>query len=250
MDRSFSQDGMASSRRSRRNHAESDTASSPTASRAGGLAALCDALRQAIVSGRLAPGARLTEAALETEFAADPATLADALGQLESRGLVVREPRRFWRVRGHDAQAVRQLYAVRALLEREAMAGLAASIGESGDAVTLEKLIADLSSANAAMEKRRDAGDAAGYLKANERFHAAVLRHAPNEPLRLVLELLNDMAAPLRMARLSHGLAGSSAVEEHAAIIEMLGADQLDAAVDAMQDHILGSADAAVAAAG
>lgn len=216
----------------------------------GSVSALAEALRQAIVSGELAPGARLTEAALESAFETDAALLGEALMQLESRGLVVREPRRYWRVRGFDAGGVRQLYAVRALLERQAMAGLAEAMAEDPDPATLDRLVAELSAANATMEKRRAAGDAAGYLKANERFHAVVLRHAPNEPLRLVLELLNDMAAPLRAARLSERLGQSNAVEEHAAIIEMLGAGQIDAAVDAMQDHVLGNTEAAVAANG
>jgi DNA-binding GntR family transcriptional regulator len=204
---------------------------------------LSEALRQAIVAGRLAPGARLTEAGLNAEYGAGGLVLHDALTVLESRGLVVREPRRFWRVRAHDEQAIRQLYAVRGLLERHAVAGLDAAQADIG------RLVQDLSAANAVMEKKRAARDAEGYLKANERFHALMLRHAPNEPLRLAIELLNDMAAPLRLARLARDIAASTAVEEHAAIIEMLDAGQMEAAVDAMHDHILGNADAAVAAA-
>lgn len=249
MDSSTSQDGMASARRSRKGAAE---APSPfnvtTGARPSGPGALYEALRQAIVTGRFAPGTRFSEATLEQEFGADPAALGEALAHLESRGLVLREPRRAWRVRAHDERGVRRLYAVRALLERQAMAGLADALAGDETTARLEKVVDELAAANAAMEKRRAAGDAAGYLKANERFHAVALRHAPNEPLRLVLELLNDMAAPLRMARLSGGLEASAAVEEHAAIIEMLGAEQIDAAVDAMQDHVLGNADAAVAA--
>lgn len=204
---------------------------------------LLNNLRQAIASGRIAPGTRLDEAVLEVEYG--PAGMApeECLAVLEARGLVVREPRRVWRVRAHDAAEIRQLYAVRALLERQAVAGLA----EAG--ADIERLVADLTAINATMTKKRAAGDAEAYLKGNERFHATILRHAPNEPLRLTSALLTDMAAPLRLARLRKDLAASTAVEEHGAIIEMLGAGEVDAAADAMQDHILGNADAAVAAA-
>jgi DNA-binding GntR family transcriptional regulator len=198
-----------------------------------------ESLRQAILSGRLPPGARLTEAALEAEFG----VTGDAgLAALEARGLVVREPRRGWRVRAYDEAAIRQLYAVRALLERQAVAGLAEADTD------IVRLVADLVAINAVMEKKRAAGDAEAYLRQNERFHAAILRHAPNDPLRLACELVNEMAAPLRLARLTANLAASTAVEEHGAIIEMLGVGELEAAADAMHDHILGNADAAVAA--
>lgn len=203
-----------------------------------------DNLRQAIISGRLPPGTRLTEAMLEAEFGSAGMAPEECLAILEARGLLVREPRRVWRVRAHDEAAIRQLYAVRALLERQAVAGLAEAEAD------IERLVADLTAINAAMEKKRTAGDAEAYLKANERFHATILRHAPNEPLRLTSELLTDMAAPLRLARLSADLRASTAVEEHGAIIEMLGAGEVDAAADAMHDHIIGNADAAVAAAG
>lgn len=204
---------------------------------------LLDNLRHAIVSGRLAPGTKLNEATLEAEFGMAGMVPDDCLAMLEARGLLVREPRRVWRVRAHDEAAIRQLYLVRALLERQAVAGLADADAD------IDRLVADLTAINAIMEKKRAAGDAEAYLKNNERFHATILRHAPNDPLRLVSELLNEMAAPLRLARLNANLAASTAVEEHGAIIEMLGAGEVETAADAMQDHILGNADAAVAAA-
>lgn len=253
MDSSPNRNGFAASRRGRTAAASAEggaaehavaASAAPSGGEAMSIVDLAEALRRAIVTGALPPGARLTEAALVARFGASPAALADALASLEQRGLVVREPRRYWKLRAHDERSIRQIYALRGLLERQALAGLA----EAED-VDIDRLVADLTAANAAMEKRRAAGDAEGYLKGNERFHAVILRHAPNEPLRLAIEQLNDMAAPLRMARLAANLAGSTAVEEHAAIIEMLGAAQIDAAVDAMHDHILGNADAAVAAA-
>lgn len=200
-------------------------------------------LHQAIDSGRLAPGTRLNEAVLEAEFGAPAMTPDDSLAILEARGLLVREPRRVWRVRPLNETAIRQFYAVRALLERHAVAGLA----EAG--ADIERLVADLTAINATMAKKRSAGDAETYLKANNRFHGTILRHAPNDALRLTIELLIDMAAPLRLARLHANLAASTAVEEHGAIIEMLGAGEVDAAADAMHDHILGNAEAAVSAA-
>ena len=68
-----------------------------------------DALLQAIVTGKLTAGARLTEEALCAEFAVSRTPVRDALSRLEADGLVERLPARGYRVAHLDLEAVEEL---------------------------------------------------------------------------------------------------------------------------------------------
>ncbi|HEY0421484.1 MAG TPA: GntR family transcriptional regulator [Acetobacteraceae bacterium] len=204
-----------------------------------GTLALADVLRRDIAAGRYGFGAPLREAALEAQLGCTREVLRDVLLLLERQGLAVQEKRRGWRVRGVDGRFVRQLYAVRALLERHAVAGM--------DGHDVEPLLDALTRTNAAMAARREAGDVDGYLAANLEFHAEFLRHAPNDPLRQALDSVNILATPLRRLRLTGHLGESVAVEEHASIIDILAGGQTEAAADAMHDHIMGNLPATLA---
>ena len=58
-----------------------------------------DALREAIVRGEIAPGARLVESDISTAFEMSRGAVRTALIRLEQDGLVVRQPHRGARVR-------------------------------------------------------------------------------------------------------------------------------------------------------
>src|ERR1700754_4253911 len=98
-----------------------------------------DLLEEAILEGELQPGERLRAEALAQRFGTSRTPVREALLQLEAQGLVDVEPNRGAVVRAFDADDLRDLYEVRALLEPQAAARAATRIS-ADDIERLEEL--------------------------------------------------------------------------------------------------------------
>jgi DNA-binding GntR family transcriptional regulator len=85
--------------------------------------AAADAIRQAIITATLSPGARLTEVELATGLSLSRGTIRAALQRLMSEGLVVQKPYSGWEVARLSSRDAWELYTLRASLE-----GLAAQL--------------------------------------------------------------------------------------------------------------------------
>lgn len=85
--------------------------------------AAADALRQAIVSGEVQPGTRLTEMEIAAQFELSRGTIRAALQRLMGEGLIVQRPYAGWEVATLNSRDVWELYTLRASLE-----GLAARL--------------------------------------------------------------------------------------------------------------------------
>jgi DNA-binding GntR family transcriptional regulator len=79
--------------------------------------AAADSLRQAIVTGVLAPGARLTEVALARQMDLSRGTVRAALHRLVTEGLVVQRPYAAWEVASLTSRDAWELYTLRGALE-------------------------------------------------------------------------------------------------------------------------------------
>ena len=127
-----------------------------------------DALRAAIVSGDIAPDARLVEADVSATFGMSRGAVRTALIRLEQDGLVVREPHRGARVRKVSNEEAVEILQARAVLE-----GLAArQAAERIDRAGKEHLRPGLPRAARAL---LEAGDLLGASDANADLHAALL---------------------------------------------------------------------------
>jgi DNA-binding GntR family transcriptional regulator len=82
---------------------------------------IADALHQAIVSGALAPGARIRESAVAAQIGVSRNTVREAVLMLQQTGLVAHEVNRGMVVRALNVEAVADLYRVRELLELAAI---------------------------------------------------------------------------------------------------------------------------------
>lgn len=191
---------------------------------------LMERIRRAIITGHHAPAAPLREQALQQEFGCSRAPIREALRLLERRGLVTHEPRHGFRVREAKPDEIRQIYEVRALLEKQVVLGLVGRVTPG--------LIGALRAANATMKAHRAAGDVARYLEANIAFHAVLRAHGPNEPLGRALDVVYEMAEPMRYALLQKSLKTSKAAEQHDDIIALLEADRLADAAETMHRHV------------
>lgn len=191
---------------------------------------LMDRIRRGIIAGHHAAGEPLREQALQVEYGCSRAPIREALRLLERRGLVTHEPRHGFRVRKASPDEIRQIYEVRALLEKQVVLGLVGRVTPA--------LAAELRAANATMKAHRAAGDVEHYIEANIAFHAVLRAHAPNEPLGRALDVVYEMAEPMRHALLQKSLRTSAAAEQHDDIIRLLEADRVEEAAEVMHRHV------------
>ncbi|MCA2216729.1 GntR family transcriptional regulator [Jidongwangia harbinensis] len=134
-------------------------------------------LSREILSGRTDPGARLVEEQLTRQLGISRAPLREALRLLAQQGLVEHIPRRGVRVATLSDVDVRELYEVRDVLERHAVATIPRT--------------ADRSALRGALEVMRTAtatGDRLAVADAHRRFHVELVALAGNRQLSAVYE--------------------------------------------------------------
>jgi len=137
-------------------------------------------LSREILSGKIDPGERLVEEQLTRRLGISRAPLREALRLLAQQGLVAHVPRRGVRVATLSDRDVRELYAVRDVLERHAV--------ETGLPVRGE---ADLVGLRVALDQMRRAsadGDRLAVAEAHRAFHVALVALAGNRQLSAVYE--------------------------------------------------------------
>ena len=155
-----------------------------------------DGLRQAIISGHLAPGQRLTERELTERMGVSRTVVREALRQLESEGLVAIIPNKGPVVRDLSLPEARELYAIRAVLE-----GLAARLFvENADDAKVKQLAQALDVVVAAYES----GDAHKVLETKNRFYDVLFEGAGNDTLSTMLAMLHARIWRWRALGLTH----------------------------------------------
>lgn len=141
-----------------------------------------DEIRQRIIDGRLAPGARLVERELAAELQVSRVPVREALRMLASEGFLEVVPRRGVVVRRLTLTDVEELFDVREALE--VLATRRATAHASAD--DLARLRGILDRVDAAIA----ADDPAAIGQGNEDFHDAIIELARNELLASMLEPL------------------------------------------------------------
>ncbi len=145
------------------------------------------AVKRDIVRCELRPGSLVTETALATRYDVGRAAVRSALNRLFQEGLVQPVPRQGYRIAPITFKTVRDLFAVRVLLEPEAACLAAAQAGPS----ELERL-AEL--CNAARYQLGDSASAEEFLRLNTAFHVGIARASGNERLAgIIASLLDEM---------------------------------------------------------
>jgi DNA-binding GntR family transcriptional regulator len=134
------------------------------------------ALREAIVSGRLAPAARISEPSLARELKVSRGPIREAIRELAAEGLVRIEPRVGTFVTHPDAREVRELFAIQAVLEGLAARGAAEAGTEADRRARLQPHVEGLSRLGVLV-------DPLDYLYPARRFHEALLEMSGNTRL-------------------------------------------------------------------
>jgi len=189
-------------------------------------------VRELILSGDLAPGAVLPQAALARTIGISTTPLREALRRLKQEGLVELDAHRDARVRQLDAAEARDLLEVRRSLDP-----LAASLAAQR---RTESELADIAAALDGLEALSDR-PSLGQLESHHRFHATIHRASHNA---LLVDTLEGLWVKTDRYR-RHGLgAGRSDEErdaraaEHRLLFEAVRDGDGDAAADLMLRHV------------
>lgn len=185
------------------------------------------AIEEAILSGALAPGARIHPDELAAHFGVSRIPVREALRALDASGWVEIRPRHGVYVRQRHAEELEQLFEVRAPLEAQACR-LAARRRSHDEVIELDRL---------ARSAKEAADEPARFATLNSRFHDAVVAAAHNDVLAATLTGLRLRVqwyfaeAPPR--RTQHS------VEEHLEIVEAIRDQDGDRAAALGTKHVL-----------
>jgi DNA-binding GntR family transcriptional regulator len=185
-------------------------------------------VKEAIRSGRLAPGQRLLESELTSRLGMSRGPVREALAQLQVEGFIDVAPHRGARVHQMSREEMTDLFAVRALLAGEA-ARLAAAHVDEGD--HRARMAAEL-----ARQASLQAGDLAEYAEANVAFHLLIDEMSGNRLLASMLDQLQTRVGPF--LRLAQSRGRERALEHHVAIAEAILAGDGAAAARGMRRHV------------
>lgn len=155
-----------------------------------------DALRKAIVDGRLAPGTRLIERELIDLTGVSRTVIREALRQLESESIVETIPNKGPIVRRLTREEAVDLYAIRAVLE-----GLAARMCVAN---ATEAELAALKRALDRTAAAYEANDPDNILKVKNEFYAILSSGAGSEILSSMINSLHARIWRWRALGLSH----------------------------------------------
>lgn len=212
-------------------------------------------LLQAIFDGRLAPGSRLVEAEVSAALGISRGPVREAMRRLESEGLVVTRSHRDTHVVTLTGDDIKDLYAVRAVLEGfAAVEGLA--MLRAASLAVMEQGLDDL-------DRAAQAGDwdRVAVLDAEWHRHIALAGHnarlltawtTSNGPLRIIFahaaravyhpdEVRRRHAALLAILRTEEGAAVEQAIREHYLATARRFAVLVDAGAMAAPDTTNGS---------
>jgi DNA-binding GntR family transcriptional regulator len=143
-----------------------------------------DAIRTAIITGRIKPGQRMGQVELARELGVSERTVREAFARLVAKGLAVHEPYKGVRVSALPIEELREVYTMRALLEGHAMELAAVRISPA-EIQQMRELMPMTSAINATSVENAQ--------EANRQFHWIPIHAAGSRALTRVLEQLWEM---------------------------------------------------------
>lgn len=199
---------------------------------------------QLLLSGDVAPGARLSIDTIARQLDVSPTPVREAMVQLERTGLVTREALKGYRVAPPlGFGQLRELFEARIMLESEAarlatpatpemLAELRAA--EEAHRVSGSRVIAALRAGDNDVELTTE------YFAADAAFHRVVFAHCGN---RYLTEMSENLGAQVHRMRQSieHGVTDvREAIAEHEAIVDAFAGEIAETPQEAMRRHIEG----------
>ncbi|MCL6707507.1 GntR family transcriptional regulator [Pseudomonas sp. R2.Fl] len=194
--------------------------------------AIRDALRDAIVDRRLAPGTKLSEAEVGTLFDVSRTVVRDALQMLAFEGLVKTERNRGAFVSNPSPEEARQVFASRRLIEPGIVAAAAERITRADVAAFRDHL-----NEEARHKVERGASARRAEIKASGDFHLLLAKLAGNAILE---KFMDELVARSSLVIALYGRTGVSSCghDDHTEILDALERGDVAAATESMLHHI------------
>ncbi|QOR72857.1 GntR family transcriptional regulator [Ruania alkalisoli] len=188
-------------------------------------------LRLLIVTGQLPAGYRLVEASLSADFGVSRGPVRDALGTLQSEGLVAVQGRGL-SVVGLTAEDLVELFSLRRTLETFALRECAAAADPVWSPA--EDRLAEL-------DQAADDGDAVAFAHADLAFHTSLYHVAGHRRLLRVWNGYRPTFAALLEVATSQDRDLHPSADSHRLILERVRAGDVAAAERELVDHLEGA---------
>lgn len=196
-------------------------------------------LRQMLVEGRIAPGAKLNERELCEVLQVSRTPLREAIKMLAAEGLVELLPNR-------GAIAV-ELTEADVLNTFEVMAGLEAQSGELAAQRVTDVELAEIRAMHYEMMAAYTRRDLSAYYRINAQIHRAINAAAKNPVLTATYNQVNARLQALRFRSNQDGEKWARAVKEHERMIDALAARDPQAMRAVLLAHLRNKLEAVVA---
>jgi DNA-binding GntR family transcriptional regulator len=190
-------------------------------------------LRDAIQSGRYAPGQQLSQTQLMSDFGLGSTPVREAVLESLARGVLVQESHHSVRVAELDLPRLRNIYRVRCLLETEA--------AQLGTARLSERQLAVMKAQLWRMEGAKRRGDPAEAARADIEFRRTLYAAADNP---ILLDLIDQVWLSFPGSIL-YGIPGrlAQSIKGHHEILDAVARRDPTAAGFCVQKHLLGALD-------
>jgi DNA-binding GntR family transcriptional regulator len=189
-----------------------------------------EALKEAIVSLELEPGAPLVERDLAARFGISKSPIRDALQRLTGEGLVIASPPRGRTVRRIEPDEADEIYALREVLEQMAVV-LATPRMTAAD---IEEERGYLEASQAALRQ----GTVALVAKANRDFHFGFARRSSDRALQETLSGVQDRVRIISMMGWRLRPSMHEEYVQHRAVLDAVAAGDAEWAGRLMREHI------------
>lgn len=207
-----------------------------------GVTMIVAELRDAIRGGAYGHGQRLpAERDLATHYGASRTTVREALGQLETEGLVTRKvgsgtfvhwPTAPFGGDIADMTSPLELMEVREAIEPH-LARMAVVHASAKDLDLLEKALAELEACE---------GEQAAFSSADERFHMALAEATGNPLMAWVYSQINDVRCHEQWTEMKRKVLSREAIgiynQQHRALVEAIRKRDVDAATTVVSEHL------------
>lgn len=197
-------------------------------------------LRDAILSGQLAPGTPLGEARLGRQLGISRTPVREALVLLQSEGLIETPSNRPAAVRSFTAEDLRELHSLRAVLEGHAAQTAATRLTDAQ--------LAELEESCDRYARLCEESESLPRLaEENFAFHGTIVRAAASERLAAMIGQVTALPLIYRSYMTYAAEHRASALADHRRILAALRERDPDGAETAMKAHVMWALDVALA---